>query len=139
MGGGRKNANGTGIWLLGCTHFRCFVTVWLRDEQLTQIERAFPQRLGTSGFERKVSNYLAFKAVLNGARTGCPWRDPPQPTATITRSTCAGSGGYPWEIFGFLLPLEFEVFRPRGSETSFHVRKLHLREQSRVVQFAGQS
>ena len=42
-----------------------------------QIEGAFPQRRGTSGFERKISNRLAFEAVLHRARTGCPWRDLP--------------------------------------------------------------
>lgn len=42
-----------------------------------QIEAAFPQRRGTSGFERKISNRLAFEAVLFRERTGCPWRDLP--------------------------------------------------------------
>ena len=49
----------------------------LSDEQWAQIERAFPQRRGTSGFERKISNRLAFEAVLYRARVGCPWRDLP--------------------------------------------------------------
>ena len=49
----------------------------LSDEQRAQIEGAFPQRRGTSGFERKISHRLAFEAVLFRARTGCPWRDLP--------------------------------------------------------------
>ena len=49
----------------------------LSDEQWAQIEGAFPQRRGTSGFERKISNRAAFEAVLFRARTGCPWRDLP--------------------------------------------------------------
>ena len=49
----------------------------LSDEQWAQIEAAFPQRRGRSGFERKISNRLAFEAVLFRARTGCPWRDLP--------------------------------------------------------------
>ena len=49
----------------------------LSDEQWAQVEGAFPQRRGTSGFERKISNRLAFEAVLFRARTGCPWRDLP--------------------------------------------------------------
>lgn len=36
----------------------------LSDGQWAQIEGAFPQRRGTSGFERKISNRLAFEAVL---------------------------------------------------------------------------
>ena len=49
----------------------------LSDEQRAQIEGAFPQRRGTSGFERTISNRLAFEAMLYRARTGCPWRDLP--------------------------------------------------------------
>lgn len=49
----------------------------LSDAQWAQIERAFPQRRGQSGFERKISNRLAFEAVLYRERTGCPWRDLP--------------------------------------------------------------
>ncbi len=49
----------------------------LSDEQWTQIENAFPQRRGRSGFERKISNRQAFEAVLHRARVGCPWRDLP--------------------------------------------------------------
>lgn len=49
----------------------------LSDEQWAQIEGAFPQRRGTSGFARKISNRLAFEAVLYRERTGCPWRDLP--------------------------------------------------------------
>ena len=49
----------------------------LSDAQWAQIEAAFPQRRGTSGFERKISNRLAFEAVLYRERTGCPWRDLP--------------------------------------------------------------
>ena len=44
----------------------------LSDEQWAQIEGMFPQRRGTSGFERKISNRLACEAVLYRARTGCP-------------------------------------------------------------------
>ena len=49
----------------------------LSDEQWAQIKGAFPQRRGRSGFERKISNRLAFEAVLYRTRTGCPWRDLP--------------------------------------------------------------
>lgn len=49
----------------------------LSDEQWTQIVAAFPQRRGHSGFERKISNRMAFEAVLYRQRTGCPWRDLP--------------------------------------------------------------
>ena len=49
----------------------------LSDEQWAQVEGAFPRRRGQSGFERKISNRLAFEAVLFRARTGCPWRDLP--------------------------------------------------------------
>ena len=49
----------------------------LSDAQWAQIEAAFPQRRGRSGFERKISNRLAFEAVLYRERTGCPWRDLP--------------------------------------------------------------
>ena len=49
----------------------------LSDAQWVQIEAAFPQRRGQSGFERKISNRLAFEAVLYRERTGCPWRDLP--------------------------------------------------------------
>ena len=49
----------------------------LSDEQWAQVESAFPQRRGRSGFERKISNRLAFEAVLFRARSGCPWRDLP--------------------------------------------------------------
>lgn len=49
----------------------------LSDAQGAQIEAAFPQRRGCSGFERKISNRLAFEAVLYRERTGCPWRDLP--------------------------------------------------------------
>ena len=49
----------------------------LSDEQWAQIEGAFPQRRGQSGFERKISNRAAFEGVLFRARTGCPWRDLP--------------------------------------------------------------
>ena len=49
----------------------------LRDEQWAQVEGAFPPRRGRSGFERKISNRLAFEAVLFQARTGCHWRDLP--------------------------------------------------------------
>ena len=49
----------------------------LSDAQWAQVEGAFPQRRGTSGFERKISHRLAFEAVLFRARTGCPWRDLP--------------------------------------------------------------
>ena len=51
--------------------------VHLSDEQWGQVESAFPQRRGQSGFERKISNRQAFEAVLHRARTGCPWRDLP--------------------------------------------------------------
>ena len=44
----------------------------LSDAQWTQIEAAFPQRRGRSGLERKISNRLAFEAVLHRERTGCP-------------------------------------------------------------------
>ncbi len=47
------------------------------DEEWAQIESAFPQRRGQSGFERKISNRQAFEAVLHRARVGCPWRDLP--------------------------------------------------------------
>jgi transposase len=49
----------------------------LSDAQWAQIEAAFPQRRGTSGFERKISNRTAFEVVLYRERTGCPWRDLP--------------------------------------------------------------
>ena len=49
----------------------------LSDGQWAQVEGAFPQRRGRSGFERMSSNRLAFEAVLFRARTGCPWRDLP--------------------------------------------------------------
>ena len=49
----------------------------LSDAQWAQIEATFPQRRGQSGFERKISNHLAFEAVLYRERTGCPWRDLP--------------------------------------------------------------
>ena len=49
----------------------------LSDEGWAQIESSFPQRRGRSGFERKISNRLAFEAVLYRARVGCPWRDLP--------------------------------------------------------------
>ena len=49
----------------------------LSDEEWTQIESSFPQRRGRSGFERRISNRLAFEAVLYRARVGCPWRDLP--------------------------------------------------------------
>lgn len=49
----------------------------MSDAQWAQVEGAFPQRRGTSGFERKISHRLAFEAVLFRARTGCPWRDLP--------------------------------------------------------------
>ena len=49
----------------------------LSNEQWAQVEGAFPQRRGQSGFARKISNRLAFEAVLFRARTGCPWRDLP--------------------------------------------------------------
>ena len=49
----------------------------LSDEQWAQIENAFPQRRGRSGFERKISNRQAFEAGLHRARVGCPWRDLP--------------------------------------------------------------
>lgn len=49
----------------------------LSDAQWAEIEGAFPQRRGRSGFERKISNRLAFEAVLHRARVGCPWRDLP--------------------------------------------------------------
>ena len=49
----------------------------LSDAQWAQIEAAFPQRRGRSGFEQKISNRLAFEAVLYRERTGCPWRDLP--------------------------------------------------------------
>ena len=49
----------------------------LSDKQWAQIEDSFPQRRGRSGFERKISNRLAFEAVLYRQRTGCPWRDLP--------------------------------------------------------------
>ena len=49
----------------------------LNDVQWAQIEAAFPQRRGRSGFEQKISNRLAFEAVLYRERTGCPWRDLP--------------------------------------------------------------
>ena len=44
----------------------------LSDEQWAQVEAAFPQRRGRSGFERKLSNRLAFEAVLYRAPVGCP-------------------------------------------------------------------
>ena len=50
----------------------------LSDEQWAQIEAAFPQRRGKSGFEQKISNRLAFEAVLFRLRTGCPWADLPR-------------------------------------------------------------
>ena len=50
----------------------------LSDAQWAQIEGAFPQRRGKSGFERKISNRLAFEAVLYRERTGCPWADLPR-------------------------------------------------------------
>ena len=49
----------------------------LSDAQWAQIEAAFPQRRGQSGFERQISNRTAFEAVLYRERTGCPWRDLP--------------------------------------------------------------
>lgn len=49
----------------------------LSDEQWAQVETAFPQRRGQSGFERKISNRTAFEAVLYRACVGCPWRDLP--------------------------------------------------------------
>ena len=49
----------------------------LSDAQWAEIEAAFPQRRGKSGFEQKISNRTAFEAVLYRERTGCPWRDLP--------------------------------------------------------------
>ena len=49
----------------------------LSDAQWAQVEAAFPQRRGRSGFERKISNRQAFEAVLYRARVGCSWRDLP--------------------------------------------------------------
>ena len=49
----------------------------LNDAQWAQIEAAFPQRRGRSGFEQKISHRTAFEAVLYRERTGCPWRDLP--------------------------------------------------------------
>jgi transposase len=49
----------------------------LSNEQWAQVEGAFPQRRGQSGFARKISNRLAFEGVLFRARTGIPWRDLP--------------------------------------------------------------
>ena len=49
----------------------------LSDEAWAQVEAAFPQRRGRSGFERKISNRQAFEAVLYRARVGCSWRDLP--------------------------------------------------------------
>ena len=49
----------------------------LSDEQWAQIESSFPQRRGRSGFERKISNRLAFESVLYRQRVGCSWRDLP--------------------------------------------------------------
>ena len=49
----------------------------LSDAQWTQVEAAFPQRRGRSGFARKISNRTAFEAVLYRARVGCSWRDLP--------------------------------------------------------------
>ena len=49
----------------------------LSDAQWAQIETAFPQRRGRSGFEQKISHRTAFEAVLHRERTGCPWRDLP--------------------------------------------------------------
>lgn len=49
----------------------------LSDEPWTQVEAAFPPRRGQSGFERKISNRLAFEGVLYRARVGSPWRDLP--------------------------------------------------------------
>ena len=51
--------------------------VHLSDEQWAQVEAAFPQRRGRSGFERKISNRQAFEAVLYRQRVGCSWRDLP--------------------------------------------------------------
>jgi transposase len=51
--------------------------LYLSDEPWAQVEAAFPQRRGQSGFERKISNRQAFEAVLHRARVGCPWRDLP--------------------------------------------------------------
>ena len=51
--------------------------VHLSDEQWAQVEAAFPQRRGQSGFERKISNRQAFEAVLYRQRVGCSWRDLP--------------------------------------------------------------
>ena len=50
----------------------------LSEEQWNQIEGAFPQRRGKSGFEREISNRAVFEAVLFRLRTGCPWRDLPK-------------------------------------------------------------
>ncbi len=49
----------------------------LSDEQWARVEGAFAQRRGRSGFERKISNRLAFEGVLYRARVGCLWRDLP--------------------------------------------------------------
>ena len=49
----------------------------LSNAQWAQVEAAFPQRRGRSGFERKISNRQAFEAVLHRARVGCSWRDLP--------------------------------------------------------------
>ena len=49
----------------------------LSDEAWAEVEAAFPQRRGRSGFERKISNQQAFEAVLSRARVGCSWRDLP--------------------------------------------------------------
>ena len=49
----------------------------LSEEQWNQIEGAFPQRRGESGFEAEIPNRTVFEAVLFRARTGCAWRDLP--------------------------------------------------------------
>ena len=49
----------------------------LSEEQWSQIEGAFPQRRGQSGFEREIPNRAVFEAVLFRARSGCAWRDLP--------------------------------------------------------------
>lgn len=49
----------------------------LSEEHWSQIEGAFPQRRGESGFEAEIPNRTVFEAVLFRARTGCAWRDLP--------------------------------------------------------------
>ena len=49
----------------------------LNDAQQVQIIGALPRRCGNDGFERKISNRIAFEAVFHCARMGCPCRNLP--------------------------------------------------------------